>query len=129
MGCPKHSELMSLRAKVRIFESDSGYSRLNNDLARSNRKNQTLAKENDCLKAENLQLHRDNHFLKETNDDISQRYDVLVEKFLQFQSRAETEELFRSAAFIEKMDGLFLFLISNNHYHLVILQILNTNPH
>ena len=114
MGCPKHSELMSLRAKVRNFESDSGYSRLNNDLARSNRKNQTLAKENDCLKAENLQLHRDNHFLKETNDDISQRYDVLVEKFLQFQSRAETEELFRSAAFIEKMDGLFLFLIRNN---------------
>ena len=114
MGCPKHNETMSLRAKLRRFENDPGYSRINDDLNKANGKNKILIKENDCLKAEIQQLRNDNRFLMETKNDISQRYGLLIDKYNLLQGRYKENELFQSSSFAKKIDGLFLNLMEEN---------------
>ena len=114
ISCPKFSELKSLRAAKKRFESGKEVEQLNSALGKAKRKLEVFAKENDRLKEENSRLRNDNRFFMDKNDDLNKRYSILVEKHLKLQERIDTAVFYLSEEFAEKMDGLFRNLMEEN---------------
>lgn len=114
MGCPKFTELKSLRIQVSHFVSGKVFEKLNTTIEKANRKIESISNDNDCLKAENNRLRSDNRFLKEENIALNQRYDILVEKHIRLQKIIEETDVYQTEEFKSKIDSLFLTVLNEN---------------
>ena len=111
MGCRKQSELMSLRAAVKRFESGKEVKNLNDDLQKKIRKIESLQKDNDRLSEEAHRLRQENSSLQRDLKIERSSYEDILNAYNRLNERVTEAELILSDSLSEKIDKLVLDLM------------------